>query len=74
MSIGDRIKRARESAGLTQQQLGEAVSAGGGRQQVYNWEAGLRTPRLVTLARIAEITGVSAAWITYGPDDAPRKP
>jgi transcriptional regulator with XRE-family HTH domain len=66
VTIGDRIKAAREAAGLTQQQLSDAVSSGGGRQQVSNWEGGRRTPRRETLERIAEVLGVKAGWLMFG--------
>jgi len=65
-AIGERIRAAREKAGLTQLELAEAIPCGGGRQQISNWEAGFRTPRREAIKRIAEITGVSPAWIVYG--------
>ena len=64
--IGSRIRAARESANLTQQQLADAVGAPGGRQQVSGWETGLRTPRRETLERIAEVLGVKAGWLMFG--------
>lgn len=65
-TIGDRIKAAREAAGLTQQQLADAVQAGGGRQQVSNWENSCRTPRRDALERIAEACGVTPGWLMFG--------
>ena len=65
-TIGDRIKAAREAAGLTQQQLADAVEAGGGRQQVSNWENSRRAPRLETLERIAAACGVTPGWLMFG--------
>lgn len=66
MTTGSRIKAAREAAGLTQQQLADAVQAGGGQRQVSNWEGGRRTPRRETLERIAEVLGVKAGWLMFG--------
>jgi transcriptional regulator with XRE-family HTH domain len=66
MTIGERIKSAREAAGITQQQLADAVQAGGGQRQVSNWEVGLRTPRRETLEKIAAALGVKASWLMFG--------
>ncbi len=66
MTIGSRIKSAREAAGLTQQQLADAVHAGGGQRQVSNWEVDLRTPRREKLVEIAEALGVKASWLMFG--------
>ena len=66
-TIGDRIKQARESASLTQQQLADRLGIrASGIQRVSGWETGIRTPNRSNLARIAEATGASAAWIEYG--------
>jgi transcriptional regulator with XRE-family HTH domain len=65
-TIGDRIKAAREAAGLTQQQLADAVEAGGGRQQVSNWENSRRAPRRETLERIAEVLGTTPGRLMFG--------
>lgn len=66
MTIGSRIKAAREAAGLTQQQLADAIPAPGRRQQVCDWETGHRTPRRETLERIAQVLGVAAGWLMFG--------
>jgi transcriptional regulator with XRE-family HTH domain len=66
-TIGDRIKQARERAGLTQWQLADNLGIrASGIQRVSGWETGLRTPNRANLARIASATGASAAWIEYG--------
>lgn len=65
-TIGDRIKEARERAGLSQRQLAEAIPCGGAQTQVSNWETGLRVPRRQTVERIADITGTTPAWIMFG--------
>lgn len=66
MTIGGRIKAAREAAGLTQQQLADVVQAGGGQRQVSNWEMDLRTPRRDTLERIAQATGTTPGKLMFG--------
>ena len=44
MSIGENIKSLRESRGLTQAQLGDAV--GVSDKAVSTWESGKREPRM----------------------------
>lgn len=66
MTIGDRIRAAREAAGLTQQQLADAVEAGGGQRQISNWETDFRTPRRETLERIAEVLGTTPGKLMFG--------
>lgn len=50
---GHIIRQARERAGLTQAAAAEALDVS--QPQWAQWESGARTPRLDTLARIADI-------------------
>ena len=50
--IPERIKILRESKGISQDTLGEAV--GCSRQAIQQFEAGQKTPRIDTLQKIAE--------------------
>lgn len=56
--IGQRIKSARESAQITQEELGRAV--GCTAKHIGAIERGIKTPRLDTFISIAKVTGVSA--------------
>ena len=56
--FGLRLKAARESAGLTQQQLGDAVEVG--RTQVTNLEAGKTDTSMSTLRAICDVLQCSA--------------
>ena len=56
--IGQRIKSARESAQITQEELGRAV--GCTAKHIGAIERGIKTPRLDTFISIANMTGVSA--------------
>lgn len=49
------IRAARIAAGMTQQQLADAL--GIAQQSVARWEAGEREPRVSTLRRIAAVLG-----------------
>lgn len=58
MDIGIRIKEARKAAGLTQQQLAEAIDVYA--KDVCRWEKGERTPSLKAFTDICRVLGVSA--------------
>lgn len=49
------IRAARIAAGMTQQQLADAL--GVAQQSVTRWETGEREPRISTLRRIAAVLG-----------------
>lgn len=49
------IRTARIAAGMTQQQLADAL--GIAQQSVTRWETGEREPRISTLRRIAAVLG-----------------
>lgn len=56
MSIGENIKRLRESRGLTQSQLGDAI--GVTDKAVSTWESGTRMPRMNVVDRLAAFFGI----------------
>lgn len=64
----ERIAKARNDAGLSQQKLAERT--GKTRGAVTQWESGKTRPRLPTLKKIAAATGVSVAWLQTGLDDS----
>ncbi len=57
MSIGNNIKKHRQSLGLTQNQLGEAVGVTG--KAVSAWELGTKIPRMNVIDRMASLFGVT---------------
>lgn len=57
MSTGERIRRARKAAGLSQTNL--ASELGKSRSMIANYETDTRTPDDETLAEIAETLGVT---------------
>jgi len=57
VSIGQRIKAAREQAGITQVELGEKIGVSG--VAIMRYEKGTRQPRLEQLQAIAAALGVS---------------
>lgn len=67
MSIGQNIKRIRENAGMTQQQL--AVVAGVTDKAVSMWELGTRAPRMGALQKISDYFHVTKSELI---DEAPK--
>lgn len=64
MSIGQHIKEARLKAGITQAEL--ANKLGIAYQSIGQWERGLRTPKIETLRKIAEVLGMDVNWLMNG--------
>ncbi len=55
MALGKRIKRKREAAQLTQEQLGHAI--GVSRQHVSMWERDVVSPSIENIKKIAKALG-----------------
>ena len=68
-TIEDRLRKARESAGLEQTQLAELI--GVSRGTIGNTERGLVKPRLIMLRAWALATGVPVEWIQTGEAPSP---
>lgn len=76
-TMGDRLRKAREDAGLSQAELADRI--GISRNTVGNAEIGDRTPLLVTLRAWADVTSVPVEWLQTGrttpaPPPAARRP
>lgn len=61
MSTRERIRKAREEAGLTQQQLADAADMS--RSAIVQIEKGVIDPRKTTLQKIAQITNKPLEWL-----------
>lgn len=74
-SICGRIAQAREQAGLTQPELGEALDPPVHFRTVQTWES-LKQPRVPwdRLDQIARITGVTKEWLLHGEPAASTSP
>lgn len=66
-TLGERIKKARWIARMRQIDLAEKI--GSKQNQVTRWETNKATPRIETLAKIAEVTGVPLSELWYGNDN-----
>ena len=71
-TIADRVRKAREFAGLKQLELAESV--GMARTSLARIEQGKSTPRRTTLIAISFATGVSLEWLENGETPAPDSP
>lgn len=61
MSIGQRIKQARESLNWSQTDLAEKL--GISPQAVQQWESGATSPRGKRLKNVANLLGVTTDWL-----------
>ncbi len=69
-SLGQRLRRARLRAGLTQAALGAAL--GHSQSVIARWEWGALEPRVPDLLRLAAVLGVSADVLLAAPSPVPR--
>lgn len=63
-SLGDRLRKAREIAGLEQIALAHAIDVH--RQTVARYESGASIPRRPVMLSWALMTGVSLDWLATG--------
>lgn len=63
-TLGDRLRKAREVAGISQAELARAIAVS--RNTVSNAEGGRVAPRQIVLNAWSLATGVPLAWIQHG--------
>jgi len=63
-SIGERIRKARKTRGLSQADL--ALRIGVSQPAIANWESGIHDPRRLTLAKLADALQTSLEWLAAG--------
>ncbi len=63
-SIGDRVRQARKSAGLSQADLAKRI--GVSQPAIATWESGVHDPRRVVMAKLADALSISHEWLTAG--------
>lgn len=63
-TMGERISVARERAGLTQDDLAQALAIKS--DTLENWENDASEPRAQRMTMLGGILGVSAGWLLYG--------
>ena len=65
-TFGDRLRRLREAARLTQKVLAETL--GVSQQSIAGWESNRTEPNMKTIERIAQIFEVSADSLIFSPE------
>lgn len=70
MDIADRIKQAREAAGMDRYGLAKACNIS--YQAVQQWETGRTKPSAKTLLKIARATNSNPAWLIEGSHQKPQ--
>lgn len=65
--IGKQIKKARQLAGLSQKELGDAV--GKGISTISEWESGKRSPDIELIPKLGMVLNVSQAFLMDFTDD-----
>jgi len=63
-SIGERIRQARKSRGMSQVDL--ATKVGVSQPAIANWESGVHDPRRLTLAKLADALEAPLDWLAAG--------
>lgn len=71
-NLSDRVRKAREVTGLSQDELAER--AGVGRATLARLESGKGKPRRATIIAIAFATGVDLGWLENGNTPAGPEP
>jgi transcriptional regulator with XRE-family HTH domain len=69
--VGNRLREARERAGISQKQLGikAGIDPGVASARINQYEKGKHLPHLATAKQLAEVLGVTAPYL-YTDDDA----
>jgi len=60
-SLGDRIRKARESAGMEQKHVAEEMGVSAG--SVSKWEGNQRKPSIDTIRKLSRFTNVDILWL-----------
>jgi transcriptional regulator with XRE-family HTH domain len=71
-TLADRMRKAREYAGLKQTEL--AADIGIARSSITNYETGRKTPSRPVLLSWALRCGVPLTWLRYGTEDGTPRP
>lgn len=71
-TLQDRIRKAREHAGLKQDELAQKLDTT--RQTLGRWENGSHTPTEKNLQALAEATGVPIEWFYSDSGDSSNSP
>lgn len=68
-SVGTRIRRAREDAQMTQQDVAKLL--GLSRAAIAQWETGVTSPSINTVTEVAKLLDKPAQWLAFGVGSEP---
>jgi transcriptional regulator with XRE-family HTH domain len=78
VSVGDRIREARDNLGLTQFELAVALRSRTGRHPepvtISRWERGVTKPSLRYVRQIAELADLPVSWFFEGETEDEPEP
>jgi transcriptional regulator with XRE-family HTH domain len=66
MTFGKRLKSARETAGYSQAEFGEACGWASAQPRVANYEADSREPTLADIIKMAKVAGIPPEELAFG--------
>jgi transcriptional regulator with XRE-family HTH domain len=66
--FGERLRKLRADAGLSQMALARRLGGRTDVSQISRWERGLQFPELPKLVELAEAFDVSPKWLQWGDD------
>lgn len=61
--VGDRLRRARRDAGMSQDAVSKRLGRGFSLASLYRWEAGVDLPSFDKMTRLATLYGTSLDWL-----------
>ncbi len=67
-TLGDRLRKAREFAGMEQNELAHRIGVSRGTVSNYELGRGIRPPKVVVLRAWAHECGVPYEWVVGAPD------
>lgn len=67
-AIAKRLRQARLAKGMSQQEVGSALTPPQRRHEISRYERNGATPNVITIAQLAAALGVTPCWLAFGDD------
>ena len=65
-AIAKRLRQARLAKGMSQQEVGSALTPPQRRHEISRYERNGATPNVITIAQLAAALGVTPCWLAFG--------
>lgn len=69
-AIAKRLRQARLAKGMSQQEVGSALTPPQRRHEISRYERNGATPNVITIAQLAAALGVEPCWLAFGDQGA----